>query len=262
MTDILKYEGRRHVTASLALTLLLGLFVILILSIYPSIVETGPAIREFIDNLPEQMTSSFAIEAYTTVEGFLATEFYQFMWLLLAALYVIYVAGGTIATDVETGRIDLLLATPVSRRRVVVEKYLSLAVPIVVLNLVLPLFVYAGLLSIGESIDMGRVLLLHLFSIPYLALVGAIGLLLSVLVERSDVAQRGGLALMFVLFVANSVTTDTDFEWLGVVSPTRYFDPSSILIDGEVDLAGAAILLAATVALVTVSAEIFKNSDV
>ncbi|MFB6125133.1 MAG: ABC transporter permease [Halanaeroarchaeum sp.] len=262
MTDILKYEARRHLLGVVALTVMLGLFVLLILSLYPSIAATGPAIEELFRNLPEQFTASFAVEAYTTVEGFLASEFYQFMWLLLAGLYVVYLAGGIVADDVESGRIDLLLATPVSRRRVVVEKYLSLFVPIVVLNLVIPLFVYAGLLTIGESIDVQRIVLLHLFSIPYLAVVGALGLLLSVLVDRADIAQRGGLAVLFVLFVLDSVTTDTDFEWLGTLSPTRYFDPTAILVDGDVDLAGALLLVAAAVLLVLVSAQIFKESDV
>ncbi|MFB6081629.1 MAG: ABC transporter permease [Halanaeroarchaeum sp.] len=262
MTEVLKYEGRRLVTGAMALTVMLGLFVVLILSIYPSIADTGQAIEELFENLPEQFTASFPVEAYTTVEGFLATEFYQFMWLLLAGLYVIYVAGGIVANDVETGRIDLVLATPISRRRLVVEKYLALAVPILMLNVVLPLFVYAGLLSIGEHVDMANVVLLHLFSIPYLAFAGALGLLLSVLVDRADIAQRGGLALMFVLFVLHSVTTDTEFEWLGTISPSRYYDPSAILIDGELDVGGALVLVGAAAALVLVAAEIFRESDV
>jgi len=262
MTDILKYEARRSATGAVALTVMMGLFVVLILAIYPSVAASGDAITQFIQNLPEQFKASFSFEAYTTVEGFLATEFYQFTWLLLAGLYLIYVAGGTIAGDVESGRIDLLLATPVSRRRVVVEKYLSLFVPIFLLNLVVPLFVYAGLIAIDESVDVTNLLLLHLFSIPYLALTAALGMVLSVLLKRADIAQRGGLALLFFLFIVESVTTNTDFDWIGAISPSRYFDPASILVDGDVDVAGSLILIAAAIALVIISAEIFRNSDV
>ena len=262
MTDVLKFEARRHLRGAVALAVLLVLLVVFTLSIYPSIEASGSAIVDFIEQLPEQMQESFAVEAYTTIEGYLATEFYQFMWLLLVGLYLIYIGGGTIAGDVETGRIDLLLATPISRRRVVVEKFLALLVPILVVNLLIPLFVYAGLIVIDESIRVTDLLLLHVFSVPYLSLAAAIGVALSVLVDRADFAKRGGLALLFVLFIVDSVTTGTDYEWIGSISPTRYFDPADILVDQSPDVAGALVLVGATVIVVVLSAEVFKKSDV
>ncbi|MFB6094470.1 MAG: ABC transporter permease [Halanaeroarchaeum sp.] len=262
MTDILKYEGRRHLRGALALGLLLGVLATFVLTIYPSIEASGDAIVKFIQQLPEQMQATFAVEAYTTVEGFLATEFYQFMWLLLVGLYLIYVGGGAIATDVENGRIDLLLATPVSRRRVILEKYLALWVPIVVLNLLIPVFVYAGLAIIDESIAIRNLLLVHVFSVPYLALTAAIGLVLSVVVDRADVAKRGGLAVLFALFVLESVTADTDFEWIGAVSPMRYFDPADVLVDGTPDVVGAALLCVTAVGLVVLATALFERKDV
>ena len=48
---------------------------------------------------------------------------YQFLWLLLLGLYVAYSGGALVAADVETGQLDMLLATPISRSRVAVEKY-------------------------------------------------------------------------------------------------------------------------------------------
>lgn len=262
MTDVLKYEARRHITGAIALAVLLGLLVVFTLSIYPSIEASGEAIVDFIEQLPEQMQTSFAVDAYTTIEGFLATEFYQFMWLLLVGLYLIYIGGGTIASDVETGRIDLLLATPISRRRLVYEKYLALLVPILVVNLLIPLFVYAGLIVIEESIPVADLVLLHAVSIPYLALTAALGVALSVFVKRADFAKRGGLALLFVLFIVDSVTMDTDYEWVGAVSPTRYFDPADVLVDQSPDLLGVTILTVATIALVLASAEVFRKTDV
>lgn len=261
MSEITKFEARRRIRGTMALVLFLGLFALLVIYIYPSIEQAAGSIEDWLQTLPDTFQQSFAMESYTSIEGFLAAEVYQFVWLLLVGLYLVYLAGGMIAGDVETGRIDLLLATPVSRSRVVLEKYLSLVVPIAVLNLVMPLFVLAGVIAIGESLSTVDLFMLHLFSVPYLLFTGAVGLTLSVLLPRGDIAKRSGLALLFMVFILESVTTGTDFEWLGAISPTRYFSPVDVLVESSVDVAGAVILLAATMVLVIFSAERFKRAD-
>ncbi|MFB6267329.1 MAG: ABC transporter permease subunit [Halodesulfurarchaeum sp.] len=261
MADVLKYEARQLVRGTLALALLLGFFVLMLIYLYPSIETSAESIQQWMQSLPESMRESFGMEAYTTIEGFISTELYQFVWLLLVGLYLTYVAGGAIAGDVDTNRIDLLLATPISRTRLLLEKYLSLLIPIVALNLIVPLFVYAGVLAIGESIEVGHLVMLHVLSVPYLLFTGAVGLALSVIFSRADRAQRGGIAVVFLLFIMDSVTKGTDLSWMGAVSPTRYYDPADILVDGLYDFTGALILLAATLALVIFSAERFRRAD-
>lgn len=262
MSEIVKYEGRRQVKGTLTLVLLLGAFALLVVYIYPSVEAAAGSIEEWLATLPESFQSSFAMDSYTTIEGFLASEVYQFVWVLLVGLYIVYLAGGIVSRDVETGRIDLLLATPVSRPRVIVEKYLSLLVPIAALNLIMPLFVFGAVIAIGESLSFVDLLWLHALSVPYLLLAGAIGLFLSVVFDRADIAQRGGLAILFMLFVIDSVTVGTDVEILGAISPMRYYSPVDILVDSSLDIAGAMLLLAAAVFLLVLSTQRFTAADI
>jgi ABC-2 type transport system permease protein len=177
-------------------------------------------------------------------------------------LYMAYAGGGAVAGDVESGRLDLVLATPVSRSRLVVETYLSLLVPIVTLNAVTPLVVFGATVGIDEPIAFADVVAVHLLSVPYLLVCAGIGLVLSVAVHRADAAQRGGIAVVFLLFVLDSVTADTDFEWLGAVSPTRYYDPTEILVDSTYDVEGALVLVVAAFALLAVARWVFLRRDV
>lgn len=262
MTDILKYEARKRLLSTLALAVGIGAFSLMIIYIFPSLQVAGESIQDLMEAMPEVFQEGFAVESYSTIEGFLATEVYQFVWVLMFGLYVAYVAGGIVASDVESGRIDLLLATPVSRKRVIVEKFGALIVPILAINLVVPLFVYGGVVAIGESLDVGNLLALHALSIPYLLVTAAIGLGLSIGVERADIAQRGSLALIFVLFVLDTVTVGSDLEWLGLVSPTKYYAPGDILVDGTYDIVGASLLLATALVIVVLSGEWFSRTDV
>jgi ABC-2 type transport system permease protein len=262
MFEITRYEGRHRVRGALVLTALLALFALFVVYLFPSVAASGADFEAYLESLPPAFQEGFVGSAsFTTVEGFLSTELYQFLWLLLLGLYVAYSAGGVIAGDVETDRIELLLAAPVSRSRLLVEKYLALLVPILTVNLVTPFVVYAGLLAIDESIEAATLFAVHLLSIPYLLACASLGLLLSAAASRASVAQRGAIGVVFGLFLFDTVTTDTDVEWLGAFSPTRYYSPVDVLGEGTYDLAGALILLSAAVALVVASVAVFERRD-
>ena len=261
MATVFKYEARRRGTGTAVLLVLLSLYLLLILGLFPSIEAAAGSFQDYAEALPPAIQESFAIDAITTIEGFLAAEVYQFVWVLLLGLYLAYLGGGMVAGDIETGRIDLLLATSVSRKRALVETYLAALVPILALNIAMPVVVLGGLIAIDESLSLANLVALHALAVPYLLLTAAIGLLLSVLLRRSDLAQRGGLAVIFMLFVLDSVTAGTDVEWLGALSPTRYYAPGDILVDGTYDVGGAVLLLVAAAILVVVSAEYFSRMD-
>lgn len=263
MLEITRYEARSRVKGSLVLTFGVGLFTLLIIGLFPSIAASGVDFESYVENLPPALQEGFGVSgaALTTLEGFLSTEVYQFIWLLMLGLYIAYTAGNTVAGDIESGRMDILLAAPVSRTTVLTEKILSLLLPLVLLNLVVPLFVLAGAILIDEPLDFGAIVVVHLLSVPYLLVCAAIGVFLSVEIMRADLAQRGSLAAVFFLFLIDTVTAGTDYEWLGVASPTRYFKPTEILVDGTYDIGGAFILLVAALVLLIVSCKRFQEAE-
>lgn len=262
MTDIIRYEARQRARGTLTLIGVLSLYLYVLVYMFPTIASVGDAFEEYAQALPDAMRASFGVESITTIEGFLATEIYQFIWVLMMGLYFTYLGGSLVAAEIESGRIDLLLATPTSRKRFVVEKFTSLIVPIVAINLVMPVVVLAAVASIGESLSAIDLVVLHALSIPYLLATAAIGLGLSVLFDRADIPQRAGLGILFALFTLESVTVDSDLEWLGAISPTRYYDPTEILVHSEYDVTGALVLLVATGVLVILSTEWFIRRDV
>jgi len=251
--EFARYEGRHRVRGSLVMTGGIAALVALYVWLFPSIEASGVDLDEYVEAFPPAMVEAFGIEALGTIEGFLAAELYAFVWVLLLGLYLAYSAASTVAGEVEDGRMDMRLSLPVSRRRIVGEKFLSLLVPILMVNVLTPIVVYGGVLLVGESISATDLVAVHALSIPYLLACTAIGLAISVALDREGRAQRAALGAIFGLFMIESVVTGTDVEPLGAVSPTRYFDASAILIDGTYDLAGAAILLTVTVVIVLAS---------
>jgi len=92
--------------------------------------------------------------------------------MLVLGLYLAYGAASMVAGDVESGRMNTLLATPISRRKLPLEKFSSLLVPIVLVNAITPIVLYAGSVLIGEPLAIVNLLALHALAIPYLLCYG------------------------------------------------------------------------------------------
>lgn len=260
MFEVTRYESERRVLGAVAIAVGLALLAGMVLALAPEILGQVD-FSEITEAYPEALQNAFGIEAIGTFEGFLATELYQFAWVILLGLYFAYATGSVIAGDVERERMDMLLSTPTSRTKVVVEKFLAVVPSILLINLVVFVVVYVGAVLIDEPLSLVDVLAVHALSVPYLLACAAIGLVFSVVFSRESTAQRAGIGTVFALFMVETLVIDTDFEWVGVLSPTHYYDPTEILVHSEYDLLGALILLEAAVLLVVVSMLWFQRRD-
>ncbi|NHN47655.1 ABC transporter permease [Halostella sp. JP-L12] len=261
MLEIARFDGRKRLKGALAMTVAIGALTAMYVALYPS-VSASADLDQLLEAYPPALREAFDVRTLNTIEGFLATELYAFAWVILLGLYFAYAAAGLVAADVERGRMDVLLAMPVSRSRVVLEKFASLGVPLVVANTLIPLVVFASTYAVGEEIGVVDVLAAHALSIPYLLACAGIGLVASVALDRASLAQRVAAGAVFGLFLFESLVSNTEYEWVGGISPTRYYSPGDVLVDGTYDLAGSVILLAGTAALVLASREWFRRTDI
>jgi len=246
--EIARFEARRRLKGSLYLGIGIAAFALLFTSFFPSVEEID--VEAYTESMPELFQELFNIAAMGTIEGFLAVEIYQFVWVLLLPLYVAYLAAGLVAGDADADRLDVLLSLPVSRTRILLEKTAALAPVLLAPNLIVPPAVYVGVLALGESIDPVALLAVHALSIPYLLACAAIGVAISVLVMDGDLARRGALGAIFALYLLDSLSVVAERDWIGAISPMRYYDPTEIMVDGEYDLVGVgALCLIAAVAL-------------
>ncbi len=262
MFEITRYDLERRVTGTAVLSGLLAVLALFTVAFYPSVEASAGELEAYIENLPPAFRTMFGVESFATVEGFVATEFYQFGWVILLGMYFAYRAGGLVAGEVEDGRIDMLLSLPITRRRVVLERYVALVPTMVVVNVVAFLVVLAGVTAIGESVAFRDFVAVHALSIPYFLACAGIGLVLSVLTFDEDRAKRGSLGLVFGLFLVDSLSATTDYDWIGAVSPTRFYDPTEILVMNDYCPVGATALLVGAAAVVFLAVELFRRSDI
>jgi ABC-2 type transport system permease protein len=261
--DIAAFEASRRIRGTLVVVVLLVALVGLELTIFPSLETSGADFNELLASYPEEFRSAFlgSVTDISTLEGFLVVELYQTVWLLLLGSYFAYAAASTVASEVERRSIELVLVRPVTRTRLVVGKFLGMLPSVVAVDVALLVAVVLGAGLIDEDLRLGRLLLLHAVAGVYLVDCVAVGVLASVLLQRVRRAQGVAIGVVFGTFLLDSLTANTDYEWLGSLSLARYIDPGELLVEGDVDLLGLAVLVAVACGLLVAAAEVFERRD-
>jgi ABC-2 type transport system permease protein len=261
LQDVLRFEAERRVRVTGVIVVLLSVLGAFYIWLGPQIV-TGTGMEEILDSLPPAMNVLFGFESLTSLEGLLASEYYTFGYIVGLGAYVAYSAAGSVAGDVQHDRMDTVLSAPISRTSVLLGKYLALLVPILAANVVVPIALSVASVLVGDPIAAEPLVVVHVLAVPYLLCWSAVGLLIGAVVHRGRTAGRIAMALVFAAWILESFLTTTDYSWLGGVSPTRYFDPPDVFVNGIYDLVGAVILLAAAVVLLGIARAWFQRHDV
>lgn len=228
--------------------------------VFPTMLQM-PGLVDFLDNLPSPLKAMIGdVHAMVQLGGFLKVKLFDPLPLLLAIFGVSHGAQ-LIAGECEQKSIDLLMARPIRRWRVVVEKFAALASGVVVVAVVLAVSVVIGARVIEAEI-----------SARYLVLATANGLPLSLLF--CALALFGSCALRHArqatLMAGSIVVASYVLETLRTLSPALAgWRPISLFayykagfsLAGEVSLAPILLLLGITVALVVGAAVAWERRD-
>jgi ABC-2 type transport system permease protein len=175
----------------------------------PSILEIVP--RKFKFLIGGMQTEGFV---YFTI----TQQMMKNIGMFGSALAVI-LGASAVAKEVEAGTMELLLAQPVSRKRVLLEKYLFnlgiLFIPVVISTLL----TYPAALIIGESISLTGLLIAGLYGFFIVAVAYSATFFLGVLIDAQMqviVAGLGFCLLMFILTVFKSTSFLSLYGYMGL----------------------------------------------
>ncbi|MFH1662872.1 MAG: ABC transporter permease subunit [Chloroflexota bacterium] len=136
---------------------LIFLYGILTMYLYPTMTQSSLDILGYINALPDAMKAAFGYEGIDftnltfTPEAFATLEFLV-LWPLLIGIYGIF-ASINIAREAERGTLDLLLAQPVRRYKVLISKFAVFVFAALVIAIASLLGLLIGTLIINEPVD-------------------------------------------------------------------------------------------------------------
>jgi ABC-2 type transport system permease protein len=237
--------------------------VALTVSVYPSI-RDDPSLNRTLRNLPESVKNLFSFGGQfdlTSPAGYLGSRLFSFMVPLLLLVAAIGAGARALAGEEERGTLDLLLANPVSRRRLALEKLAALAAEVVVLGLILLLSLLVAKSAVGMGIGVGNLAAATAAAVLLAFGFGAISMLVGGATGRRGIATGIAAALAVAAYLVNSLAPQVSaLEALQKASPFYHYAAHDPLRHG---LSGWHMLFLAAVAVAAsaVAPLLFERRD-
>jgi ABC-2 type transport system permease protein len=221
----------------------------------------GAEMEAFVANMPEALVTAMGYEGIGTAAGYLESTVYGLLAPILLLVMAIGAGARLLGGEEEDGTLELEVAHPVPRRRVVLERMAALVVSLLVataavlgVTLVLvPLLemdIAAGAIVATTA---GLAMLVLAFGLAALAVGAATG--------RRGVALAVPAAVAVITFVADAVAPLVGWGgWLEAASPFSWYLGADPLTTGW-DPPGLALLGLLAVVAAVVAVQAFDRRD-
>src|SRR5215472_18317343 len=189
---------RHYRIAILGWGLGIGLLIFVVLSSFPSLVETAAARASLVSLGPSFAWIAEPLKIDTP--GGYATFKYGFT-VLIMALWPILACSRMLRGEEERGSMDVLLSMPRGRGRVALEKLAAMWTALLLMGLLIGLLTYTGGMRVNADFSFGDAILSGINLSLVCGVFGSIALLISQFTQERGPAAgwTGGLLLIFIM---------------------------------------------------------------
>jgi beta-exotoxin I transport system permease protein len=247
------HERRRSL---LSWGLPIGLWSAFVVVIYPSV---EGALSKAVASYPEGLKQAFGIAELSSVEQYLNAE----MLSLIVPLAVGYLAARSLASGLsgaaESGRLDVLLSAPLSRRRLVASGFAATAVELAAVLAVALLLTALGSLLAGAGLSFADALAGFANVWPLALLAAGLGVVVTGFSLRTSVVTGSVAGVLVAMYVVDLVgRLDTGLDWIRYASAFRYYGRA---IEEGIDPLSFLGVTAVAVACAALGALLFERRD-
>ena len=200
--------------------------------------------------------------------GFIASVVIQIMPIVLG-VYVIFIATGTLAGEEENGTLELVVAMPIPRWRIVAMKAAALLIVIFLMMVILGLGSALALGYISSTtelvidVDPSQLFVALLGAYPLMVAIFGVGLFLGAFMP----SRRLALAVMFVLYLASYIANSIalmvqSMEWLRSVSLFSYVNSTSSVFTEGLNAGNMLFLLAVGLVFIGLAMWSFQGRNI
>ena len=240
-------------------------YLVAITATYTFFVEQQEVYESLLADYPEALLAMFGVESGAALfapDGYLTSQAFGWLVPLLTLVLGIGIGAGAVAGEEEAGTMDLLLALPVTRTSVVLQKLGAM----VVLLLVLGLSVFAGtaLGAISVDMDLSMVnLAAASFNGALLGLVfGTLALAIGAATGKRGTSLGVSSGVALVAFLIQTLAPIVDWlEPVHPLTPFYYYGDNQPLVNG-LHWGHAGVLIGLSALFVLIALLAFRRRDI
>jgi ABC-2 type transport system permease protein len=261
MRSIFGRELGAHRRAILGWVIGLVALVAFTLVFYPSI-RDNPEFDAIMERMPDSLRAIVGEKSITSPEGYLEAQLFLYLIPLLFGIWTIGRGADAVAGEEKRKTMDLLLANPIKRGRVIIEKFAATTSGLLIMAaaVLISLAIGAGLVSM--DIGVGELAATVLGSLLVALLFGALGLMVASATGAKGLAIGVAASLMTASYFVYSLSSQAEIlETISKVSPFYLYLKDSPLENG-IPPVHFAILLVVTVVFVALAVFTFDRRDI
>lgn len=222
--------------------------------------STYPTQRENTETIPEALRQSLNVDG--TAAGYLQATVFGIIVPLLAMIYGITMGARAVAGDEESGQLDLLLAHPITRTQLALQRFGALVAGAFAISAL----VWLAVLAVRDSAELTSVtpveFLAQCLNLALLATTfGALALGIGAAVGRRAVVLVVAAVVGVLAYTANTFAVQLGADWLVHLSPFHYYIGGEPLRNGF-QWGDAAVMAVASLVFVGAGLLRFNNRDV
>ncbi len=266
MTSIIKWEIKQRKAFTLGWTIGVLTIVIVIMLIYPSIHNQADQLNDILNKLPAAIrdlkTGGSSVDATSPI-GFLNSQLYYATLPLFYIIMAIGLGSKLLAQDEQDNSLELILARPISRGKIIAAKAIS---GLLLLSFASILVTFATLILsaiVDMQIDVKNLILMNFYCIVFSMSFGAIAFTLTAIGNKARgvsialpiAASLGGYLL------ASLSGLSSYLEGPAKLLPYHYYNPTQIL-QGHVSGGLIIYLISIFILCAVVSRISFQRRDI
>lgn len=218
----------------LAWSLAPSAYIVLVCAVYNSFLSANSgAVSRAFAQLPATVKSFVQIQGdFFSPVGFLSSEPYYLILPLVLIAFGVAIGSSLLAREEQNHTIELLLARPISRGKLLLAKGLSGLMLLLVVNIVIGLVVSICIKAFGLNGVSGASVWLAQFMLFLLAAIfGSLSFAITAAGNQVRQAAVGGAALLAVTgYILTSLEGSIHWlAWPARLLPYHYFDPRALL---------------------------------
>lgn len=261
MLEIARQTVRESRRSLLWWTLGILFFIGLEVGFYPSLRDSAAALQEVVDRAGAAIKLFAGNNDFASPEGFLYSRVFYLIVPMILIIYGVIAGSAAIAGEEGKRTLPLLLATPLSRSRAYLQRFVSILLTLLMLTIVafLGLWIMALIVDLPIGIDklIGTFTSLYLVSVLFASVALAVG------AWRGTRGSAGAIAAVLAIgaYILNSLGTISQnlleaskfspfYQYIG-------YDPLRYGLQGD----HAGILLGLIVIVVTIGWIGFRRRD-
>lgn len=247
-----------HQGMLLIVTALIVMMSFMIGPMYGMLDET---LKELGDAFPEEMLALFGGGDLSTAEGFFQIEMFSLVVPIGVMVVTIGIGTAAMAGEEKRNTMGLLLANPVSRTSMVLQKVWTMVVYAVVIGVATFVGTAGGSVLGRLGVDMGNIAAASALTTLLGLAFGGIAILLGGAFGRTQIATYGAVGFGVVTYIMNGflVLNDSTEAW-AIISPFYHYLATEPLVNG-MPWGNALVLLVVAVATTVAGIALFNRRD-